>query len=48
MIARLVFILCLMLTGAAAAQVPEDPTARIAWLQAAEHELLDRRRTGSG
>ncbi len=37
--------LIFMLTGAASAQAPEDPTARIAWLQEAEHSLLNYRRS---
>lgn len=38
-------LLFFMLTGAAWAQAPEDPTARIAWLQEAENSLLIYQRT---
>ena len=42
---KALLILLFMLTGAAWAQAPEDPTARIAWLQEAEHSLLNYRRS---
>jgi hypothetical protein len=42
---KALILLFFMLTGGALAQAPEDPTARIAWLQEAEHSLLTYRRS---
>lgn len=42
---KALFLLFFFLTGPAWAQAPEDPTARLAWLQEAEHSLLNHRRS---
>lgn len=42
---KALFAIFCLLAAAAWAQAPEDPTARIAWLQEAEHNLLTYRRS---
>lgn len=41
---KALLVLFFMLAGSAWAQVPEDPTARMTWLQEAEESLLSNRR----